>query len=221
MSSSTTYRVPQARGDLPLAVLVGAVSAFVIFVLMALAQMIGHVKPPANEIDETVMAFNPPETLQIEAPPPPPPEEKEPTPELEQAPPQLSLDQLDIALNPGTGGSLAGDFAMPTVDTSQQSLGSEDFVDFSELDQVPRPIGVVGFDFPRRLKEKPVSGTLVLMLKLDDKGEVLDAQLVSSDLPAFNDVVVSQIRRWRFTPPTKNGRPVHAQARLPIPINIH
>lgn len=37
---------------------------------------------------------------------------------------------------------------MPVIGTSQQDLGTEDFVDFSDLDQVPRPIGVSGFNFP-------------------------------------------------------------------------
>lgn len=215
-----TYRAPGNGGGLWPSVLLGSAVAVGLFLLMALAQMVGDVRRPESELEETVMAFDAPEIVELEEEEAPPPEEEEPPPELEQEPPQLSLDQLDIALNPGTGGSLAGDFALPAIVTSQQDLGTEDFVDFSELDQIPRPIGVSGFNFPRRLLRKKVSGTIVLLLKLDENGEVLDVQIDSSNLPQFNDFVLREVERWRFTPPTQGGRPVRAKARLPIPIRI-
>ena len=186
---------------------------------MALAQMMGDVEPPDHSLDETLVAFQAPEILELEEEPPPP-EEEEPPPELEREPPQLSLDQLDIALNPGTGGSLSGDFSMPVIGTSASDLGTEDFVDFSNLDQTPRPIGA-SLNFPSRLKRKKAKGQVVLLIKLDESGEVISAEIDASNLPAFNSFVRREVRRWRFTPPTQQGRPVKAQARLPIPININ
>lgn len=221
MPPSETYRLPRSRGETRLAVLLGVGFAVGLFVVMALVQMIGEVEPPKDQLDETVTAFAPPEVEKIEEEEPLPEEEEEPPPELESEPPQLSLDQLDIALNPGTGGSLMGDFSLPAIPTSQQELGTEDFVDFSDLDQIPRPVGVTGFNFPRRLLREPVSGTIVLLLKLDENGDVLEVQLDSSNLPRFNDFVVDEVRGWQFTPPTQGGRPVKAKARLPIPININ
>lgn len=212
-------RRPEERGSqLAISLLLGVVFAIALFVLMALAQMMGDVSPPKNEIDETLMAFNPPDVLELEDEPPPPEERDEPPPELESEPPQLSLDQLDIALNPGTGGSLAGDFSMPTIGSTQSELGTEDFVDFSELDQLPRPLA--GFDFPSRLRRRQVRGQIVLMIKLDEKGHVLESELVSSTLPDFDRYVLGAIKRIPFTPPTKQGQPVKAMARLPIPIVI-
>jgi TonB family protein len=89
------------------------------------------------------------------------------------------------------------------------------------LDHPPRPIGVYGFDFPPRLLRKKVNGEIVLLLELDPDGRVLDAQIDSSDLPEFDDFVLSEVKSWRFTPPTRRGHPVRAEARLPIPIEIH
>jgi protein TonB len=218
--SAPSYRPPDSRSELPLSVALGAAFALALFVVMALAQMMGDVKVPEKQLDEMLVAYTPPDVLELEEEDPPPPEEEEPPPELEKDPPQLSLDQLDIALNPGTGGSLAGDFAMPTVDTSGGALGTEDFVDFSKLDQIPRPVGGARLDFPRRLKKDKVSGRVVLLVKLDEKGEVIDASVDSSSLPQFDDVVLRQVKRWTFTPPTQGGSPVKAKARLPIPINI-
>jgi protein TonB len=213
-----TYRLPEARGDLRVSILVGGGFAFTVFVLIALAQMIGGVDLPESEIDETIVAFEAPEVVEIEEEPPPP--EEEPPEELEEEPPALSLDQLDIALNPGTGGSLAGDFSMISLNTSQKDLGTEAFLDFAALDQVPRPIGVTGFNFPPRLLKKKVSGRIILLLKLNQQGQVLEVEVGSSNLPDFDDFILGQVRRWKFTPPTQKGRPVQAQARLPIPITI-
>jgi TonB family protein len=89
------------------------------------------------------------------------------------------------------------------------------------LDQMPRPIGVANLDFPRWLLRKKVSGRIVLLLDLDREGQVLDVQIDSSDLPDFNDFVSSEVKTWKFTPPTRRGHPVRAEARLPIPIEIH
>lgn len=218
--SAETFKIPTPRSEVPLSVLLGVGTALVLFVVMALAQMIGDVAPPAKEIDETLMAFAPPEITELEEELPPPPKEEEPPPELEEAPPQLSLAQLDLALNPGTGGSLVGDFSMPVIQTSAAALGTEDFVDFSDLDQMPRPMAGSQLSFPRRLKRKKASGTIVILLQLSETGEVLNVELDRSDLPEFEQVVLAQVAEWRFTPPTKEGRPVKAQAKLPIPIRI-
>ena len=109
--------------------------------------------------------------------------------------------------------------AMPTIKTTSSALGTEDFVDFSDLDQLPRPIGA-SLDFPRRLRRKPASGRIVLLIKLDTDGSVSDVEVDSSNLPAFDDFVVKEVSRWKFTPPTQQGRPVRAKARLPFPIHI-
>lgn len=213
-----TYHLPGARGEARLSLALGAGFAMTVFVLIALAQMIGSFNLSKGDLDETVVAFEAPDVVEIEEEPPPP--EEEPPKELEEEPPDLSLDQLDIALNPGTGGSLAGDFAMIEIGTSQKDLGTDAFLDFASLDQVPRPIGVTGFNFPPRLLKKKVSGKIILLLKLNQEGKVLDVEIDSSTLPEFDDFVLGQVRRWKFTPPTQKGKPVQAQARLPIPINI-
>lgn len=211
-----SFRIPEPRNETSRSLALGALFAFAVFVLMAVAQMIGKVVTPEARVAEESIAFKAPEIEQVEEEEPPPPEEP---PEIEEEPPQLSLDQLDLALNPGAG-SLAGDFSLagfaPTA-----SIANEDFVDFSNLDQTPRPIGAAGFNFPPRLLKEPVNGRIVLLLRLSKEGTVLDAQVESSSLPRFDEVVLSQIKSWRFTAPTQQGQPVRAEARLPIPIRIN
>lgn len=88
------------------------------------------------------------------------------------------------------------------------------------LDASPRPLGDARLDIPRRLRREAVRGEIVLLVELSPEGRVLDARVDASDLPEFEELVTTQVRGWRFTPPTRGGRPVEARARLPIPIVI-
>lgn len=217
--SNRPFQVERSRKDGSASFLAGLVFAFLIFALMAAVQLLSDHPVPESDVVEKVLTYTPPEIEEVEEELPPL-EEEEPPPELEAEPPQLSLDQLDIALNPGTGGSLVGDFAMPTIASSATALGTEDFVDFSALDEPPRPLPGSTFDFPRRLKRKAVSGRVVLLIKLDEQGRVIESTVESSNLPDFERIVASQVGKWRFSPPTRQGEPVRAQARFPVPIKI-
>jgi TonB family protein len=70
------------------------------------------------------------------------------------------------------------------------------------------------------LKRSAVDGRVVLLIKLEESGRVIEVAIESSNLPDFEDIVASQVADWRFTPPTREGSPVRAQARIPIPIRI-
>ena len=218
--ANQTFKLPTPRNELAVSLAGGTGFALALFVLMALAQTLGEVVVPKQDVSEEIAVFDIPDIEEFEEEEPPPPPEEEPPPELEVEPPQLSLAQLDIALNPGTGGSLAGDFAMPTIAATSSSLGTEDFVDFSDLDQTPKPMPGYTLRFPRRLQRKPANGRVVLLIKLNEQGEVVSADIESSNLPDFEKIVAEQVAKWKFTPPTKEGTPVRAQARFPIPIRI-
>lgn len=90
-----------------------------------------------------------------------------------------------------------------------------------ELDQVPRPIRASALDLPPRLRRRAVSGTVVLLVRLDERGRVVDVQVDSSDLPEFDAFVARAVKGWRFTPPTQGGVPVQALTRLPVPIHVN
>jgi TonB family protein len=94
-------------------------------------------------------------------------------------------------------------------------------VDAAELDARLRPLGDTGLDLPRRLRRKKVDGKIVLELELNRAGEVVELRVASSDLPDFESFVSEQVRRWKFTPPTRGGQPVEARTQLPIAITLN
>lgn len=93
--------------------------------------------------------------------------------------------------------------------------------DWTELDELPRPIATSGFDLPRRLLRRPARGEVVLLIELSPDGEVVSAEVEASDLPEFDRFVIHTVERWRFTPPTRGGHRVATRARLPIPIRVN
>jgi TonB family protein len=84
----------------------------------------------------------------------------------------------------------------------------------------PRPVAGTELDLPRKLLRSKVDGRIVLLLQISETGRVLDLAVDASDLPAFDEHVVRAVRDWTFEPPLRDGQPVVATARLPIPIRI-
>ena len=89
-----------------------------------------------------------------------------------------------------------------------------------ELDEVPRPLGTGEIDFPPWLMKRSVRGKIVLWVEIDTEGGVRDVEVESSNLALFDEIVVDQVRGWKFTTPTREGRPVNARATLPLRIRI-
>ncbi len=95
----------------------------------------------------------------------------------------------------------------------------EELREAGELDATPRLAGIYGIDLPPRLLRRHPGGRVVVEVELGPDGRVLDARVEESQLPELEELLLDQVREWRFTPPTQNGRPVRARARLPIRID--
>ncbi|GHC02235.1 energy transducer TonB [Cerasicoccus arenae] len=220
-NSPKSFQIPAARSDLPLGIVCGVAFSFGLFILMGIAPLVGDIKAPKDELQTRQIAMNPPEVEDIEIEPEPPEEEEPPPPEMEMTPPDISLDQLAIAINPGQGGGIGGDFSLPDVTSTVGQLSSDDLFNFSDLDEPPKLLDRSEFNFPLSLKMKPVKGQIVVYVELDERGSVTLARVANSNLPAFNEYVLREIRGRKFSAPTVQGKPVRAKANLPIPIVIN
>ncbi|MEZ4279740.1 MAG: hypothetical protein R3F21_09035 [Myxococcota bacterium] len=149
---------------------------------MALVQMISQEKLKEEEVADVFVLDTPPEVEEIESGAAAT-EEEEDEPVLEEEAPQISLDQLEVALNPGVGGSLVGDFVMPTVRPPLPiSMVSADFAHSSDLDQTPRsssscsPISAPAEAEGRERPGRPAD-------QARRRGPVVEAVVESSNLP--------------------------------------
>jgi protein TonB len=156
-------------------------------------------------------------------PPPPPPEEQKPEEEQEPEPPQLTetaqpldLSQLELALNPGFGDGLFGDFGVKLVTEAAGGDQLDQFFAIGDLDQKPRPIFQTPPTYPAELRRKNREGTVYVLFIVDRSGRVLSASVEKSTDSAFERPAVEAVRQWRFEPGMKNGQPVPFKMKVPI-----
>lgn len=202
-----------------LMVIAGAMSLTLLFFLV-LPLMQTLAKPPATDL--VVMNVD---TGNLEAPPPAPESEPEPEPEPEEAPPELGdepqqlvdLSMLEIALNPGvSGGWMEGDFAVKlNTMISSQGDDAEALFSIADLDQKPRAIYQPGPIMNEKLR-KGVGGTVYIIFIVNRKGRVQNPRIQSSPDSIYDKAALNAIKKWKFEPGKRNGKPVRFRMRVPF-----
>ena len=213
---SHTYSTQSSQREMPIAMILGFSVSIIIFIVMALAQILGDAQKLAQSYDEQLVAYTPPPIEDIQEDEP----EPEPMDTIEKEPPELSLDQLDVALNPGTGGNLASsDLSVPDFSVGAQAL-SMNFINFRDLDNKPRPTRQITPVYPPALKSQGIEGRVLIRFDIDKQGNVVDATAKKSDHPAFAAYAVDAVRKWKFEPGMQNGEPVPFTMIAPIVFSL-
>ena len=200
--------------------IVGALLTAGLFLLLPVLQDIGH---QDTKTDLELVSVD-----AVEAPPPPPvveekkeepPPEDAPPPELTENTQPLDLSQLELALNPGMGDGVGGDFAVKLAvngSGTDAAQASEDIFALADLDQAPRVILQPAPQYPPEMKKKKLQGTVYILFIVDKDGRVTEPKVQKSDNPAFDTAALNAVKRWRFEAGKKNGQPVPFRMRVPI-----
>ena len=188
-----------------------------LFLAIPLTQIFTTYQKSPEEIEALEIAPPPPPPPPEDPPPPPEQEQEEPPPELDTPPPPISLEQLDMALNPGTGGSMAGDFALPTFDLSGSDLGGLEIFELGDVDSPPQPRTRIEFSYPSAAKRKGITGVVKVEYVVDQKGRVEKINIVESPDRILSEATEDVLRRARFEPATKGGTAVKVRMRAAIP----
>lgn len=163
-----------------------------------------------------------------EVPPPPPPVEDEPEqdeqpeeqpPELEQDTQPLDLSQLELALDAGLGeGWAGGDFAVDLSSITSDGGKAVEELFKLDLDQKPRPIYRAQPVMSAKVRKRAQGsgGAVVIAFVVDERGKVIDPQVISSTDPVFERPAVDALKQWKFEPGKKNGKPVERRIRQTI-----
>lgn len=207
---------PETNNTTKGVLVVGAVvAALGLFVAIPLIQAISTGLKDPNEIKDVSFVIPPPATLDIEVPPPPPQEEEQEDLEMEKEPPKLSLDQLEMALNPSLGN--VGDGINVDLTINSESLGTDDLIfEIDDVEEIPRAVRRVQPTYPAALKRKKVEGLVSLVFVINTDGMVVAPSVERSSHPEFEQPALDAIRRWKFTPGKRGGEPVKVRVRLPL-----
>ncbi len=162
---------------------------------------------------ETAEIPPPPDVVE-EEPEPEEPEPEEEPPELEEEPQQeLDLAQMEAMLSEGFGEGIG-----PTqgfdLDLNNIAGGKslDEFFATSELDSKPTPIHRPAPSLSAKEK-KATPGRVVLIFIIDSKGRVKNPKVTSSSNPALEAVAIRTVKKWRYQPPSRDGKPVSTRSR--------
>ncbi len=214
------YHPPKGKDTLQKSAQLGIAISILLFLAIPLTQLFMEYKKAPESIEGLENAPPPPPPPPEEPPPPPEPEEEEPPPELDSPPPPITLEQLDMALEPGTGNSLAGDFALPAFDVNSKDLGGLDIFDISDLENKPMPRRQGSPRYPPNARRQGLQGRVTAEFIIDERGDVMRVTITRSSDPVFEKPTIDAIRNWKFTPGEKDGRKVKTRTRVTIPYTI-
>jgi protein TonB len=217
--SKTFKSLKESKKTKVKSILIGIAFSFLLFLAIPLTQIFIDSTKQKETINPLEFSPPPPPPPPEDPPPPPEPEEEEPPPELDSPPPPISLEQLDMALEPGTGGALSGDFALPTFDAKKTNLGMDIF-DINDLEKKPQPRRQLPPRYPAKAKASGLEGFALAEFIVDQNGDVESVVIKDSSNSIFEAPTVDAIRNWVFTPGEKDGRKVRTRVRVKIPYTL-
>ena len=90
----------------------------------------------------------------------------------------------------------------------------------AQLDNVPRLIYRLAPVYPYQAKAESLTGDVVVDFVVDYNGRVLNAHVVSSTNPVFEETTLRAVSQWRFDPGLRKGRAVRFRMRVPIQFRL-
>ena len=212
------FYIPKIRQNFPVVAFLTILVTASIFLLIPFTQLLKIVGKKDSITVQVDIAPPPP-------PPPPEPPDKEedeldepPPPPPPPPPPQLSLSQLDLALDPGIGDSMSAAFGLGGFSTRPDAMAEmKEFFMVSELDEKPRMINFVKPEKPFELRKDRVSGYTRVRFRVDENGDMIRIERFTETTHSIlEDSVRAVFKKWKMTEPRRNGQPVKAIVELPI-----
>ncbi len=87
------------------------------------------------------------------------------------------------------------------------------------LDVLPGPLDDIALSYPESAAARDLSGTVTLLLLIDELGVVVDISVISAEPPGyFEEAAIESFRNVLFRPAQRNGRAV--KSRLPVEVTF-
>lgn len=191
-----------------------------VFLMLPFTQYISGSGRASTELRSVDVALPPPPP----PPPEPPPSEEEKVedtpPEMQRPPQQLSLSQMELALNPGVGDAFAGAFSFEGFGVQPDTVGDLAIFDVSDLDRVPRRTKTVPAIYPIDLKRARVQGEVTLIVVIDPNGNCKVERVAESTHREFVAPAIAAAEQCVYEPPQKDGQTVRARYSMRVPFRI-
>ena len=161
------------------------------------------IAPPEEPVEE-----KPPDQMQKIIPVPDWVEIEEKLAEM----PTTQVAQVATAGSPGGTGRTA---------TSNPGKTAPEVAPSPAYDERPRVLKKVDPEYPRLAKMTGVEGIVVLLILIDESGNVEEIEVVKSlGNTGCDEAAVKAIKQWRFAPAVRQGRPIAARVTMPVLFNL-
>jgi protein TonB len=128
--------------------------------------------------------------------------------------------------------STAGTFAAPVGNTNMGQVGKVaqapeavkaggGLTPMAEVDSGPLPLDEVRIPYPAQARQDGIEGTVTLMIVVDETGKVTRAKVVGGPGHGLNEAALSAIRRFRFKPAVREGKPVSVETRFAYTFELY
>lgn len=196
----------------------GSIGAtFLLFAFLPIINRIAEGKEPDTELRSIDTSAFPdePDVVEEEEPEPEEESEEEPPPELVEEPQELSLAELELALNPAAG--LADGIGANVAIDIERALGGagggvDELFSAADLDNKPSAINKEQPSLNAREK-KATPGNATVIFIVDKRGRVKSPKVTKSSHPDLVAAALRTVKKWRFEPGTRKGKPVEFRMR--------
>jgi periplasmic protein TonB len=84
------------------------------------------------------------------------------------------------------------------------------------FDVAPEPIKMDRPEFPPKFKNKSAKEEIMVGFFVETDGSVKEASITSSSDSRLDRSALSAVKKWRFKPALKDGRPVRSKLTVPV-----
>ena len=89
------------------------------------------------------------------------------------------------------------------------------------VDQVPKLLKRGPLSYPESARKKRLAGDVTVRFLLDERGEISRVHVLHAAPPdAFNSAALAAVKKWKFAPAVKDGKPVPVWVDLPLHFSL-
>jgi len=85
----------------------------------------------------------------------------------------------------------------------------------------PRAVSAPDPEYSEAARKANLNGSVVVVLAINEKGNVDDAKVVYSSDRRFEQKAIDAVKQWEFAPATRDGKPVAVQMNVEMSFRMH
>ncbi|MBC2608229.1 energy transducer TonB [Pelagicoccus albus] len=186
-----------------------------VFAILPFMQYLGKFANPGIQVATEDASVQPPPPPPEDQPPPPEEQQELDEPEIEEPPPPMTLAQLEMALNPGSGDAV-GDFGFGDFNDKIDALEGMQIFSLADVDKKPSALVMSTPLYPYSMQQSKTRGSVTVEFVLDPDGKVHRARAIKSTHREFEEPAIQCVQRSTWNPASKDGKPVACKIRIPI-----